>query len=59
LRNVGDVHDDRMIGRAALGGVEAPEGVGIGGVAAKAVHGLGGERDEAALTEGGYRLFNL
>ena len=55
LRQVGDVHDERVAGRALLGPVEAPDGVGVHGVGAEAVNRLGREGHQAALLQGARR----
>ena len=47
-REIGDVDDQRIEARAALGLVDLEHGVGIGGVGAEAVDGLGREGDELA-----------
>ena len=45
---VGDMDDQRVEGRAALGGVDARDGGGVGGVGGEAVDGLGRHRDRLA-----------
>lgn len=49
------MHDERVVGRPALGGVDAPDGGTARGVGAEAVDGLGGEGDGgvAGPEEGG------
>lgn len=49
--NVGDVSDQGVGRRPALGGVDACDGGRVGRVGAQSIDGFGGERDEAAGLE--------
>ena len=46
---IGDMHDQGIEQRAALGGEDRGHGFAIGGVGAQAVDRLGGEGDQAAV----------
>ena len=47
----GEMHDDRMIRRPALRGIDTRDGIRAFGVAAKAIDGLGRKRDELSRIE--------
>lgn len=51
LPGVGQVHDQGVVRRAALGGEDLGDGVRVEGVGAEAVHRLGGQRDKLALAQ--------
>ena len=53
LRFIADVHDQRVIGRAALGGEDARHRRRIARIGAEAVHGLGREGDQPPVADDG------
>ncbi len=55
-REIGDVGDQRIEGRPALGRVKPRDRLAIGGVGAEPVNGLGRKRDQAAGREAAHRL---
>ena len=59
LHRVGDVHDQRMIVGAALGGENFPDRFRVGSVGAEPVHGLGRKRDQPAGAQHGNGVFNF
>ena len=54
LRGVGDVYDQRVILRAALGGENFFDGFGVGRIGTKAVDGFGRKSNEASGAQGHY-----
>ena len=50
-RRIGDVDDQRVIGRSALHREHPPDGLGIGGIGAEPVDRLGRERHESAACQ--------
>jgi len=48
---VGDVGDQRVEGRAALGGIDGRDGGGIGSVRREAIDGLGRQDDQPTVLQ--------
>ena len=57
-RGIGDMRDQRVEGRPALGGVEPGDGLAIAGIGAEAVDGLGRKRDQPAWPQAARRRRN-